>query len=54
MQEKTNYLRGDRGHVKMGSSNHAAINPSQTAGALVEAPRKYLGWEVYYHEKVKQ
>jgi L-fucose isomerase-like protein len=37
-----------------GFEHHVAINPSQTAGVLDEALEKYLGWEVYYHEKVER
>jgi L-fucose isomerase-like protein len=29
--------------------HHAALNMSQTAAALDEAMRKYMGWHVYYH-----
>jgi L-fucose isomerase-like protein len=32
-----------------GFEHHVAVNLSQTAPALDEAFRKYLGWEVYYH-----
>ena len=32
-----------------GFEHHVAVNPSQTAPAVDEALRKYLGWEVYHH-----
>jgi len=33
-----------------GFEHHVAVNPSQVAGAVAEAFRKYLHWQVYYHE----
>jgi len=32
-----------------GFEHHVAINPSQSAGVVDEALRKYLGWDVYHH-----
>jgi len=32
-----------------GFEHHVAVNPSQTAPAVDEALRKYMGWEVYHH-----
>lgn len=34
-----------------GYEHHVAINLSRQAGALEEALSKYLGWEVYHHNK---
>lgn len=36
-----------------GFEHHVAINLSQTADALYEAVRNYLGWDVYYHRAEK-
>jgi len=33
-----------------GFEHHVAINPGQCASILNEGLRKYLGWEVYYHQ----
>jgi L-fucose isomerase-like protein len=32
-----------------GFEHHAAMNGSHTAGVLVEAFDRYLGWDVYRH-----
>jgi L-fucose isomerase-like protein len=34
-----------------GFEHHVAINLSQTAAAVNEALEKYMGWDVYYHNK---
>ena len=34
-----------------GFEHHVAINLSQTASAIEEAMSKYLGWEVYNHDR---
>jgi L-fucose isomerase-like protein len=35
-----------------GFAHHTAVNLSQTAAAVNEALSKYLGWDVYYHNRV--
>jgi L-fucose isomerase-like protein len=34
-----------------GFEHHVVMNASRTAGILAEAFERYLGWEVYYHER---
>ena len=34
-----------------GYEHHVAINPSQVADAIDDAYSKYLGWNVYNHDK---
>jgi L-fucose isomerase-like protein len=34
-----------------GFEHHAAMNRSHTAGAVAEALGRYLGWDVYHHER---
>lgn len=34
-----------------GFEHHVAANLSQTAGSVYEAATKYLGWDIYWHEK---
>lgn len=39
-------------HVcREGFEHHVVMNASRTAGVLSEAFERYLGWEVYHHEK---
>jgi L-fucose isomerase-like protein len=38
---------------EMGFEHHVAINLSQTASALEEALGKYLGWDVYNHDRAQ-
>jgi L-fucose isomerase-like protein len=47
-------LQGLLKHIcENGFEHHVAINLSQTADAVHEALGKYLGWDVYYHNKAK-
>jgi hypothetical protein len=47
-------LQGLLKHIcENGFEHHVAINLSQTADAVHEALSKYLGWDVYYHNKAK-
>jgi L-fucose isomerase-like protein len=34
-----------------GFEHHVAINPSRVAGVVQEAFARYLGWEVYNHDR---
>ncbi|MDQ5977263.1 MAG: hypothetical protein QG602_235, partial [Verrucomicrobiota bacterium] len=34
-----------------GFEHHVVMNASRTAGILAEAFERYLGWEVYHHER---
>ena len=43
LQKLLNYI------CENGFEHHVAINPSQCASILNEGMRKYLGWDVYYH-----
>jgi L-fucose isomerase-like protein len=45
LQKLLNYI------CARGFEHHVAINLSQTAAAVEEAFSKYLGWEVYHHNK---
>jgi L-fucose isomerase-like protein len=45
-------LQGLLRHIcENGFEHHVAINLSQTAPAVNEALTKYMGWDVYYHNK---
>jgi L-fucose isomerase-like protein len=37
-----------------GFEHHVVMNASHTAGVLAEACERYLGWEVYHHEKTEE
>jgi L-fucose isomerase-like protein len=37
-----------------GFEHHVAINLSKTASAVNEALDRYLGWDVYYHERSEE
>ena len=37
--------------VKNGFEHHVAVSLSQCAGAVNEAMSKYLGWDVYNHDR---
>jgi L-fucose isomerase-like protein len=44
-------LQGLLHHIcENGYEHHTAVNLSQVAGAVDEALRKYMGWEVYHHK----
>ena len=41
-------------HVcREGFEHHVVMNASRTAGVLAEAFERYLGWEVYHHERTE-
>jgi L-fucose isomerase-like protein len=41
-------------HVcREGFEHHVVMNSSRTAGILAEAFERYLGWEVYHHERAE-
>ncbi len=42
-------------HVcRQGFEHHVVMNASRTAGILAEAFERYLGWEVYHHERAEE
>jgi L-fucose isomerase-like protein len=45
-------LQGLLHHIcENGFEHHVAINPSQSAAAVSEALGKYMGWDVYHHNR---
>ena len=42
-------------HVcREGFEHHVVMNASRTSGVLAEAFGRYLGWEVYHHERTEE
>jgi hypothetical protein len=44
MQELLRYI------CESGFEHHVAANFSETAGAVYEAAKKYLGWDMHWHQ----